>query len=276
MKSDKELRSCLEAMAEKKRWEWSVETACLLNGAWNLYEALKSNPAAMEEGTGGRCREIVKKAMEQLAADVAEQNGEELKPGLIGSGRLLFPLYREEENESFKETAVVLQNWLMNHDWSEKNSENWAEEFYLTEPFYLEYENQFHAKEQYNRIQEQLKKAEALARRSVSQQDLNPVSWYLMAMIDSSGLVSEEVFDHYKNAEGYFKTVLKMVPDRTGLPVIYSVLKGCRLGALLTEKYKDQAVTLLTSAEPVSVCEKGILLMAYAEALKLCPEGAKL
>lgn len=267
MTSDKEVKAWVEHMAQNGAWKWNTETACVLAGIWNLYEA---------EG-GSAYRDAVCKAMDQLAAEVTGDGFAGADLELLGCGRFLVPLYREYGKESYQAAAKLLWSRLQEQSWLDGARADWAEKFYLAEPFYLEYENQFHAKERYHQIQDQLKTAALLAVKLFDNQDEAAAGWYLSAMADCCGLISEEVFDHYKNAEGYLKAGLKLASGMKSLPVLYAVLKGCRIRALLSEKYLDQAVKLLKEAQDgmkqAKPQERGFLLMACGEYKKICLEG---
>lgn len=262
---EKEIKACVERLAERSNWEWTAQTVCLLNGVWNLYEANGCES----------CRAIVRNAMDQLIKEVEEKRPEELSFAMVGSGRLLFPLYRENPKEAYHKTAEVLWAWLQEQAWQEKDEAGWAKALYLLEPFYLEYENQFHAKERYHHIQEQLKKAFMLLDQSSQKLNEENQGWYLMAMIDCCGLISEEVFDHYKNAERYMKAGLRQAAELETPPAAYARLKGCRLGVLLEEKYLEHGIKLLEKTDIKMTEDTGMLLMAYGELLKICPEGEK-
>lgn len=267
MISEKDIKACVDMTAQTEVWEWNADTACTLAGIWNLYEAAGDTAY----------RDIVKAAMDQLTEAVNENGADGVNFAMAGCARFLFPLYREQAENSYQEAAEILWNWLQEQSWPDGAAADWAESFYLAEPFYLEYENLFHAKERYNHIQQQLKAASLLAAKSIEDQDEAAAGWYLAAMADCSSLISEEVFDHYKNAEGYLKAGLKQAAGMSSLLVVYAVLKGCRIGALLSEKYLDRAVAQLLESKHVledgTLTQKGFLLMAYGEYKKVCPEG---
>ncbi len=101
---------------------------------------------------------------------------------------------------------------------------------------------------------------------------LRSMGWYLMALIDTYDKTSEEIFEHYKCLENLYKEairgILKYQDDKTKLfyqlidlpevegnyletsgsiMVAYSILKGCRLGALQVEKYQHIGEEILLS-----------------------------
>ena len=94
---------------------------------------------------------------------------------------------------------------------------------------------------------------------------LRSIGWYLMALVDCYELASEEIYEvkarfgellreavhgilKYQDKESKLFFQLPALPDQEGnyletsgsLMVAYAVLKGCRLGALLEEKYAER------------------------------------
>ena len=94
---------------------------------------------------------------------------------------------------------------------------------------------------------------------------LRSIGWYLMALVDCYELASEEIYEvkarfgellreavhgilKYQDEESKLFFQLPALPDQEGnyletsgsLMVAYAVLKGCRLGALLEEKYAER------------------------------------
>jgi len=92
---------------------------------------------------------------------------------------------------------------------------------------------------------------------------LRSIGWHLMALIDMYEISSEEVFEQHKQYAIWFKEALRGVlryqdpesklfyqlidlPDEPGnyletsgtAMIAYCILKGCRLGVLLSEKYR--------------------------------------
>ncbi|MBT9776837.1 hypothetical protein GPL15_10010 [Clostridium sp. MCC353] len=263
---EKAILSYAETAKEKKRWEWNGETALFLSGIWSLYETTKEL----------MWLDTVKAAMEQLVQDLKDQGDKSITYGLLGCGRYLFPLYRLEKKAAYETAAGKMWRWLQKRQ--DLLEGDWAEKFYLSVSFDLEYENQFHGKEGYHRIQKVLADYAGLAQKQLSGMNEMAVmeekkaekaaGYYLMGLIDSTGLISEEVFDHYKNAERYFKDGLKLIDDRTSPYAVYAVLKGCRLGALLEEKYLEDAKKALLSDGVLTDDNRGIMLMAYGELLR--------
>jgi unsaturated rhamnogalacturonyl hydrolase len=107
------------------------------------------------------------------------------------------------------------------------------------------------------------------------------MGWYLMALVDTMDNMSFEIFEQYKKLEGIFKQILHgllqyqdkesrlfyQVVDRgdtvgnyletSGSAMIaYAILKGCRMGILLSEKYAGVGEEILNSLLENKLIEK--------------------
>lgn len=101
---------------------------------------------------------------------------------------------------------------------------------------------------------------------------LRSMGWYLMALVDVMDAMSFEIFEHYKKLQDMFKEALKgilayqdaetklfyQVIDRADAEgnyletsgsamVAYAILKACRMGVLLKEKYADMGMDIVKS-----------------------------
>lgn len=101
---------------------------------------------------------------------------------------------------------------------------------------------------------------------------LRSMGWLLMALVDTMDAMSIEIFEQYKKLEAIFKEALKgilqyqdpesglfyQVIDRSDVPgnyletsgsamVAYAILKGCRMGILLKEKYAENGIRIVDS-----------------------------
>lgn len=116
---------------------------------------------------------------------------------------------------------------------------------------------------------------------------LRAIGWYLMALIDTMDEMSEEVFEQYKFLEHIFKEGIKgilqyqdkdsklfyQVIDKVNINnnyletsgsamVAYAIIKGCRLGALLKDKYQQIGEDIINSLIQNKLIEKnGILTL---------------
>ncbi|WP_099468697.1 glycoside hydrolase family 88/105 protein [Konateibacter massiliensis] len=101
---------------------------------------------------------------------------------------------------------------------------------------------------------------------------LRSMGWYLMALVDTYDSASDQIYEHYRMLQDLLKEAVKGIlpyqdeetklfyqlidlPNQEGnyletsgsIMIAYAVLKGCRLGALLSEKYKYRAEEILAS-----------------------------
>jgi unsaturated rhamnogalacturonyl hydrolase len=116
---------------------------------------------------------------------------------------------------------------------------------------------------------------------------LRAIGWYLMALIDTMDEMSEEIFEQYKLLEHLFKEGIKgilqyqdkesklfyQVIDKVDINnnyletsgsamVAYAIIKGCRLGALLKDKYQQIGEDIINSLIHNKLIEKnGILTL---------------
>lgn len=126
------------------------------------------------------------------------------------------------------------------------------ERLYQTMPFCMEYETTLHHKERYNELQSVFKAAKEKAALMDMEKDQTELAYYMMALADCCEIIDEEVFDHYKNLENAFKTVLhRLVPEvsvmkkQTKLMMADAILKACRLQMVLEEKYYPLGMAML-------------------------------
>lgn len=101
---------------------------------------------------------------------------------------------------------------------------------------------------------------------------LRSMGWYLMALVDTYDSASDQIYEHYRVLKDLLKEAVKGVlqyqdeetklfyqlidlPNQKGnyletsgsIMIAYAILKGCRLDALLAEKYQHKAEEILDS-----------------------------
>lgn len=101
---------------------------------------------------------------------------------------------------------------------------------------------------------------------------LRSMGWYLMALVDTADEISKEIFEHYSTLANLFKEAVHgilryqddssklfyQVIDRSDVKgnyletsgsamIAYAILKGCRLGILLKEKYQAIGEEIFTN-----------------------------
>jgi unsaturated rhamnogalacturonyl hydrolase len=185
----------------------------------------------------------------------------------MGFGKILCFLCEQTKKEKYKIALDTLVNEVRQ-----------LEEKYVGLPLYLEYETKFNEKENYNDIYRCMKCARAYFEdEAVSFKCLVND---LMTLIDMHENASEEVFDQYKQYAIWFKGTLKKIlacqykETEESARIAYCILKGCRLGALIQEKYQHigegivQELLAKDNKEFKDLYQIGASAMAYAEFLK--------
>lgn len=99
-------------------------------------------------------------------------------------------------------------------------------------PFVTAYETRYKRKEHYNEIAALFRGEERLEGSD------------LIALIDTIGQMSEEIYEYYRKLRDLFKTAvkekIKELPDSSeALEIGYSILRACNMGVLQREKYSD-------------------------------------
>lgn len=99
-------------------------------------------------------------------------------------------------------------------------------------PFVTEYETRYKRKEHYNEIAAFFRGEEKLTGND------------LIALIETIGQISEEIYEYYRELRDLFKTAvkekIKELPDSSeSLEIGYSILRACNMGVLPREKYGD-------------------------------------
>lgn len=151
---------------------------------------------------------------------------------------------------------------------------------YAVLPFYMEYETKYAKKEKYGDIVKELAGAEKeVSKAGYSGMD---TAWYLAALIDVIDNMSFEIYEQYRKLQDIFKQTLAKVLQNSGTDSVsvsekamlaYCILKACRMGILLKEKYAARGMEMVESlsGDGQDAEEAEILSMArgqYAELQK--------
>ena len=267
--------------------------AMLLLGACRLHEA------SQEE----RYLAFVESRLEGwIRGDGLRHALEERTPVIGGIGPVLFYMLEATGKETYQKTAKDLMRCLADlprcacasfaHD-PLHPAQLWLRDTFSVLPFYMEYETKIGKKENYNDIIRQFDNVQKLLYneerglcrnrfdetaggegRTPDAPDflMDDTGLYLMALVDTMGSMSIQVFEQYKRLETIFKQVISGVlryrdgksglfyqkidadsacgkdPDTAGsLMAAYSILRACRMGALLLEKYAHVGTEILES-----------------------------
>ena len=95
---------------------------------------------------------------------------------------------------------------------------------------------------------------------------------YLAALIDTMDNMSFEIYEQYRKLQDNFKLTLKNIMPCQDVLISYCIMKACRMGILLKEKYADSAMKMIENPEEdftKDAEQAGIFLMAYSQYLQL-------
>ena len=136
---------------------------------------------------------------------------------------------------------------------------------YLTQPFYMNYETKFGGKEQYNDIIAQFNILQEKAYPSVENELGNAaaeleMAAYAAAAVDTMEVMEQPLYEIFDRLRQILKQAVAAMNTKSldtfakeaqeaGLFYAYAVLKGCRMKALITEKYEKAALDILEAAE---------------------------
>ena len=309
---------------------WNAETGIFLSGVQGMAEATEDTAFS----------QVIRESMDRMVSpegSIRMLNPDEQDPGAFHIGRLLYvvPWSGESRARAAIETLMEQLRNIPRTESSIFRSPDPAcpvqlSDLYLTLPFYIEYENRFNGKANYNDIYSQMTQVRKLlfdpekhlyrsamdragqsrpCSGAVPRYSLRPMGFHLMTLIDLFDLSSEEVFEQHMQYAIWLKEALRGIlprmdsacnlfpsflaqQDSAGnsfdIPgsamVAYAVLKGCRLGALLSEKYRETGEQILRaviqtqtaqSGAPCpdpgrdETCEQGTIMLACSEYLKL-------
>lgn len=176
-------------------------------------------------------------------------------------GRVLFFLYEKTGQECYRKALDAAMERIRTQEWS------------LTAlPFYMEYETKCGKKEKYNDIVGQFELAQ--------KETMEDGSDFLMQIVDTMEHTSIEIYEKYRTLQDLYKLVLKkeLSDGKKNRRICYSILKACRMGILLKEKYADFGMEMAENLIE-QVCEDvdgkvcvGYGMMLYAQYLILQKE----
>lgn len=179
----------------------------------------------------------------------------------VNCSKLLFFMYDKTGEEKYRKAIEVVMNWLREH--SEKLSPNQIsmEELYMVQPFYMEYETRYDKKAKYSDIIKQFETADNCLH--AGNETVDRIGLYLMSLIDSLSEMSFEIYEKYRKMQDMFKmtltALLKNYDKESGsyygnnagneenAMIAYAIIKACRMGIILKEKYASVGVEIVES-----------------------------
>lgn len=190
----------------------------------------------------------------------------------------------------------------------ERPGEVTVEALYRFQPFYAEYETVYDKKEKYNDIINQFENAQKMlydeerglccqayeeesgtCRMDGDECAFMSTAGYLTALVDTMESMSIEIYEQYRKLQDMFKLALKGVlqyQDKEGdvnvhaffgsasaesALIAYSILKACRMGILLKEKYVDTGMEIVEKLMEQPK-QNGAFIMACGEYLQMKKE----
>ena len=168
-------------------------------------------------------------------------------------------MYDKTGEEKYRKAVEAVMDWLRGH--AEKLSPNQIsmEELYMVQPFYMEYETRYEKKAKYNDIIRQFEKADDCL--SDGNEDASRIGLYLISLIDALSGMSFEIYERYREMQDMFKAALKALLNNYdqengayygknagnagNAMIAYALIKACRMGIILKEKYEPVGVEIV-------------------------------
>ena len=244
---------------------------------------------------------FAKKAVDNLVAEdgtYAKAEGS-LSDNLFGNAlfavRAMDTVYNPQDTAAEKtEKAILKQEKVMTSGARFDATETCAGTFSTKlSDAYLNYETKFGGKEQYNDIIAQFNILQEKAYPSVENElgnaaaDLEMAA-YAAAAVDTMEVMEQPLYEIFDRLRQILKQAVAAMNTKSldtfakeareaGLFYAYAVLKGCRMKALITEKYEKAALDILEAAEAkaqeddvfgADTAYTAVLVTAYAESLR--------
>lgn len=222
----------------------------------------------------------------------------------VNGSRCLFFLYDKTGEEKYRLAIENIMSGLRGYERCEcgnfvcckdRPKEVTVDALYGFMPFYMEYETKYDKKEKYGDIIRQFENAQKLlydeekglcCRAYVEEgktrrMEENGCAFaasarYLAALADTMDCMSVEIYEQYRKLQDMFKQVLKGVlncraqgnGEGDNVLIGYCILKACRMGILLKEKYVDTGMEIVKKmTETESAETTATSVMAYAQYL---------
>ena len=273
-----------------KKYQWGkeygkYEDGCALLAAKALYDATG------EES----CFSFVKNYMDVfLPADgeIGNGLGEAFSADCVYNSRTLFFLYDKTGEEKYRKAFEAVMNCLRtyprcecgNFIYRKEQPEEILDALYRIQPFYMEYETVYDKNEKYNDIIGQFENVQKMI-CGEGETQIRSMAQYMAALVDTMDNMSIQIYEQYRKLQDMFKQALTGILGRrdddmdvfgsamTG----YCILKACRMGILLREKYVDKGMEIVEkltakigSPEKAAYSTEEIcaVLMAYGQYLQ--------
>ena len=253
-----------------------------LNALSSLCKALREDSAVKA------LTEALDKVIESGIIDSIDKNS--LKHFMIGNA--FYTASDFTGDDKYKNEAVKLAAGFKNFARNEAGYFKDADDkkclckAYSYEPFYMAYETKDGGKEQYNDVigQYNAMNDELFADTKYSSDTTAKVkvlSVYAASLIDTMEVMDQALYEIYRQLMNYYKETVKDVlatgisgaeknPAKASYELVfaYALLKGCRMKAVLTEKYEDAALAIYEKYSDVSEKDAAEFALCYSEAVR--------
>lgn len=286
MKTEQVILECLTRFrnaCKGRTAQRRVEDGTMLLGMKQMYDALG------DEQYVSLIREYLQDFAEE-AGKLRSGYEEDFNIVDVNCSKLLFFLHDKTGDEKYRTAIEAVMERLRENPKLLSPDPVSVEALYMVQPFYMEYETRYDKKAKYSDILRQFERPEILSNTGDvlgRQRGL-----YLTALIDTLSGMSFEIYEKYRKLQDEFKRVHRELcqngekgkgiccgdgtDDAETLRIAYAVMKACRMGVLLKEKYAPDAMEiverlvesrltdLLNDSEAV-----GPFLCAYGQYLQL-------
>jgi len=283
---EKKLMSLLEKAYENTDNQW--DSAMIVNAALALYKS--TNEKAYAEQA---------KHMLDSRVTVIEQLAQEHGLDKFMWGNALYNIGDYSGEEKYSDMAVKLASYFNQQERSKQgyfttNGDNTeCCNFYYTQPFYMNYDTRDGKKEHYNDIIAQynafhieyIEKLSQNIQESQVVQQYEKLVYYAASFIDTMEVMAQPLYEIYRKLQDYYKetvhillqpNILENVVQKEKVMLAYVILKGCRMKALLTEKYEHIALNILAAAlqtieendKTLASGELAAITFGYSEAIR--------
>ena len=221
----------------------------------------------------------------------------------VHGSRILFFLHRVTKEDKYCKAFESVMNRLRayprcecgNFVYRGEQPEEILDALYRIQPFYMEYETVYGKKENYSDIIGQFENARKIM-CGEEERPIRSTAQYLAALVDTMDNMSIQIYEQYRKLQDMFKETLKGVLEKRdaesglfrknadgGIDIFasavigYCILKACRMGILLKEKYVGTGMEIAERLAAVvkASADKGcgteeicVFFMAYGQYLQ--------
>ena len=247
-----------EQLAAQVDYSDNEVTGAVLNALADMYKAAGDNKFA----------EAVKEAADKAIEKCTYDDKESLKNYELGKG--FYSAYDVTGDEKYRDAAKKIAAQLDTQPRYEEgffagSQDNGVKKLcrtYMYTPFYMNYETRDGGKERYNDIIAQIRSYHNNMFDSYKDKlgsdeaAYNIVAHYAAALIDTMEVMDQMLYEIYHEMLDYYRAAVKAIAESgavTGKGIKadyvfgYALLKGCRMKAVLTEKYEGIVIGLMDS-----------------------------